>query len=70
MMNPGNYFLGQHFVMRDKDMLYYSNAKANNFYKLFGLISTIIQPGITAGYMVALGKGQDARPKRIRAVFD
>lgn len=53
MMNPGNYFLGQHFAMRDKDMLYYSNAKANNFYKLFGLISTIIQPGITAGYMVA-----------------
>lgn len=53
MMNPGNYFLGQNFVMRDKDMLYYSNAKANNFYKLFALISTIIQPGITAGYMVA-----------------
>ncbi|GBQ29477.1 capsule polysaccharide export protein [Gluconacetobacter sacchari DSM 12717] len=51
MMNPGNYFLGQHFVMRDKDMLYYSNAKANNFYKLFALISTIVQPGITAGYM-------------------
>ncbi|GAA4482805.1 polysaccharide biosynthesis/export family protein [Gluconacetobacter asukensis] len=51
MMNPGNYFLGQHFVMRDKDMLYFSNAKANEFYKLFGLISTIIQPGITAGYM-------------------
>ncbi|GEB36539.1 capsule polysaccharide export outer membrane protein CtrA [Gluconacetobacter liquefaciens] len=51
MMNPGNYFLGQHFVMRDKDMLYFSNAKANEFYKLFALISTIIQPGITAGYM-------------------
>ncbi|MFS3137435.1 polysaccharide biosynthesis/export family protein [Gluconacetobacter sacchari] len=51
MMNPGNYFLAQHFVMKDKDMLYFSNAKANNFYKLFGLISTIIQPGITAGYM-------------------
>ncbi|MFT8775278.1 MAG: polysaccharide biosynthesis/export family protein [Gluconacetobacter liquefaciens] len=51
MMNPGNYFLGQHFVMKDKDMLYFSNAKANQFYKLFGLISTIIQPGITAGYM-------------------
>lgn len=53
MMNPGTYFLAQHFVMKDKDMLYFSNAKANNFYKLFGLISTIIQPGITAGYMVA-----------------
>lgn len=51
MMNPGNYFLAQHFVMKDKDMLYFSNAKANEFYKLFGLISTIIQPGITAGYM-------------------
>lgn len=51
MMNPGNYFLAQHFIMKDKDMLYFSNAKANEFYKLFGLISTIIQPGITAGYM-------------------
>lgn len=51
MMNPGNYFLAQHFFMKDKDMLYFSNAKANEFYKLFGLISTIIQPGITAGYM-------------------
>ena len=51
MMNPGNYFLAQHFVIKDKDMLYFSNAKANEFYKLFGLISTIIQPGITAGYM-------------------
>lgn len=51
MMNPGDYFLAQHFVMKDKDMLYFSNAKANNFYKLFGLISTIVQPGITAGYM-------------------
>ncbi len=51
MMNPGNYFLAQQFVMKDKDMLYFSNAKANEFYKLFGLISTIVQPGITAGYM-------------------
>lgn len=51
MMNPGNYFLAQQFLMKDKDMLYFSNAKANEFYKLFGLISTIIQPGITAGYM-------------------
>lgn len=51
MMNPGNYFLAQRFIMKDKDMLYFSNAKANEFYKLFGLISTIVQPGITAGYM-------------------
>lgn len=51
MMNPGTYFLAQRFNMKDKDLLYFSNSKANEFYKLFGLISTIIQPGITAGYM-------------------
>lgn len=51
MMNPGSYFLAQRFVMKDKDVLYFSNAKTNEFYKLFGLISTIIQPGIMAGYM-------------------
>ena len=51
MMNPGSYFLAQRFFMKDKDVIYFSNAKANEFYKLFGLISTIIQPGITAGYM-------------------
>lgn len=51
MMNPGTYFLAQRFIMKDKDLIYFSNSKANEFYKLFGLISTIIQPGITAGYM-------------------
>ncbi|GBQ96361.1 capsule polysaccharide export protein [Asaia lannensis NBRC 102526] len=51
MMNAGNYFLAQRFVMRDKDLLYFSNSKSNEFYKLFALISTIVQPGITAGYM-------------------
>ncbi|WP_168189215.1 polysaccharide biosynthesis/export family protein [Oecophyllibacter saccharovorans] len=51
MMNPGSYFLGQKFAMKNKDMLYFSNAPADEFYKLFGLISTIIQPGITAGMM-------------------
>ncbi|GAN97288.1 capsule polysaccharide export protein [Komagataeibacter europaeus NBRC 3261] len=51
MMNPGNYFLAQKFMMQDRDLVYIANSSSNKFYKFFGLISTIIAPGITAAWI-------------------
>ena len=51
MMNPSNYFLAQRFMMRDHDIIYIANASSNKFYKFFGLISTLVSPGITAAWM-------------------
>ena len=51
MMNPSNYFLAERLMMRDQDIIYVANASSNKFYKFFGLISTLIAPGITAAWM-------------------
>lgn len=51
MMNPSSYFLAQKFIMHDHDLIYVANSASNKFYKFFGLISTIIAPGITAAWM-------------------
>ncbi|WP_235450424.1 polysaccharide biosynthesis/export family protein [Komagataeibacter europaeus] len=51
MMNPSNYFLAQKFFMQDRDLIYIANSSSNKFYKFFGLISTIIAPGITAAWI-------------------
>ncbi|KAB8123962.1 polysaccharide export protein [Komagataeibacter medellinensis] len=51
MMNPSNYFLAQKFRMQDRDLIYIANSSSNKFYKFFGLISTIIAPGITAAWI-------------------
>jgi len=44
MMNPGNVFLAQRFIMRDKDVLYVGNAAANQPSKLIQLISQLFSP--------------------------
>lgn len=51
MMNPSSYFLAQKFMMHDHDLIYVANSASNKYYKFFGLISTIIEPGITAAWM-------------------
>lgn len=51
MMNPTSYFMAQRFEMKDKDLIYIANSRSNKFFKLFGLFSTVVQPGISAGYM-------------------
>ena len=51
MMNPTNYFLADKFMMQDRDLIYIANSSSNKFYKFFGLISTIIAPGITAAWI-------------------
>lgn len=47
MMRTGSYFLAQRFAMRDKDVLYIGNAKANQPGKLVQLISQLFSPILT-----------------------
>lgn len=44
MMHASAYFLGQRFVMRDKDVLYVGNAASNQPSKLIQLISQLFSP--------------------------
>ena len=48
MLRPSSYFLAQNFVMRDKDVLYVANAKANRPAKLIGILNQLITPVVTA----------------------
>ena len=47
MMKTGSYFLAQRFAMRDKDVLYFGNAAANQPSKLIQLISQLFSPILT-----------------------
>lgn len=47
MMTGGSYLLAQNFAMRDKDVLYIGNAKANQPTKLIQLISQLFSPILT-----------------------
>ena len=47
MMRTGSYFLAQRFAMRDKDVLYFGNAAANQPSKLIQLISQLFSPILT-----------------------
>lgn len=47
MMKAGTYFLAQRVGMRDKDVLYFGNAAANQPSKLFQLISQLFTPLMT-----------------------
>lgn len=48
MMKPGAYLLSQHFVMRDRDLLYVGNARANQLTKFVQLMSQLFVPIATA----------------------
>lgn len=47
MMDGSAYFLAQRFMMRDKDVLYFGNAAANQPAKLFQLVSQLFTPLVT-----------------------
>lgn len=47
MMKTGSYFLSQNFMMQDKDILYFGNAKANQPSKMIQLISQLFSPFLT-----------------------
>lgn len=48
MMKAGSYFLAQRFPMRDKDIVYVGNARANQPSKLVQIISQLFAPIVTA----------------------
>ena len=47
MMKPGAYLLSQRFVMRDRDLLYVGNARANQASKFVQLVSQLFVPFAT-----------------------
>ena len=48
MMRPGAYLLSQRFLMRDRDVLYVGNARANQLTKFVKLLSQLFVPVATA----------------------
>lgn len=48
MMRPGAYLLSQRFAMRDRDVLYIGNARANQLTKFVNLLSQLFVPVATA----------------------
>jgi polysaccharide export outer membrane protein len=47
MMQPGAYLLSQRFLMRDRDVLYVGNARANQLTKFVQLVSQLFLPVAT-----------------------
>lgn len=54
MMKTGTYFLAQRFAMKDKDVLYFGNAAANQPSKLVQLISQLFSPILTVTSAVSV----------------
>jgi polysaccharide biosynthesis/export protein len=48
LMQPSSYFLSQHFAMRDKDVIYVSNAAINRTAKFVAIINQLFSPFVTA----------------------
>lgn len=48
LMEPASYFIAQRFPMRDKDVLYVSNAAINRTGKLVGIINQLFSPFVAA----------------------
>jgi polysaccharide export outer membrane protein len=48
LMHPSGFFLARQFRIRDKDVLYFGNARANQTDKLLMLVSELFTPLITA----------------------
>lgn len=60
MMKPGGYFLSQRFAMRDGDVLYVGNARANQPTKLIQLLSQLFAPIVTVRNALPSGSPQPA----------
>jgi polysaccharide export outer membrane protein len=48
LMDAQNYFLAQRLTMRDKDLIYFSNAPANIPTKFISILNQLISPVVTA----------------------
>lgn len=54
LRDPKNYFLARSFAMRDKDVLYVSNATSTELLKFLGIVGALTGPvstGISAGFL-------------------
>lgn len=54
MMMTGSYFLAQNFAMRDKDVLYFGNARANQPSKMVQLVSQLFSPILTVASVASV----------------
>lgn len=54
MMKTGSYFLAQNFRMRDKDVLYFGNARANQPSKMVQLVSQLFSPILTVASVASV----------------
>ncbi|MCW3796676.1 polysaccharide export protein [Sphingomonas sp. BN140010] len=54
MMRPGAYLLSQRFMMRDRDLLFVGNARANQVTKFVQLVSQLFVPVATVGSTVSV----------------
>jgi polysaccharide export outer membrane protein len=52
MMRPGAYLLSQRFLMKDRDVLYIGNARANQLTKFVNVLSQLFVPVATARAVV------------------
>lgn len=59
MMKAGSYLLSQRLAMRDKDVLYFGNAAANQPSKLIQLISQLFSPILTVTSVVQTTKNSN-----------
>lgn len=48
MLKPSSYFLAQRFYMRDKDVIYIANARANQARRLVEIVNLLVSPFVTA----------------------
>jgi polysaccharide biosynthesis/export protein len=46
LKNPGSFFVAQGFAIKDKDVLYVSNAPAAELQKFLNLITSVVYPAI------------------------
>ncbi len=51
MRDPNAFFMARRFTMRDKDILYVSNAPLSDLQKVFGLINLLVSPVISGAYV-------------------
>jgi polysaccharide export outer membrane protein len=53
LKNPATFFAAQSFPMRDKDVVYVSNAPASEVQKFFNLVVAVIYPLVNVGNAVS-----------------
>ncbi|MGE3703187.1 MAG: polysaccharide biosynthesis/export family protein [Hyphomicrobiaceae bacterium] len=56
MRDPNAFFLARRFPMRNKDLLFVSNAPLAELQKVFGVINTLIVPGASALAVTAVAR--------------